>query len=64
MKRWNAAAYLRTSMGVQEDPGNTLQTQLSIIMEFISENTDIELCSIKTDNGYTGLNFNRPAYQE
>lgn len=29
-----------------------------------SENTDIELCSVKTDNGYTGLNFNRPAYQE
>ena len=64
MKRWNAVAYLRTSMGGQEDPGNTLQTQLAIIMEFISEKTDIELCSIKTDNGYTGLNFNRPAYQE
>ena len=64
MKHWNAAAYLRTSMDTQEDPGNTLQTQLAIIMEFISENPDIELRSIKTDNGYTGLNFNRPAYQE
>ena len=64
MKHWNAAAYLRTSMDAQEDPSNTLQTQLAIIMEFISNNPDIELCSIKTDNGYTGLNFNRPAYQE
>ena len=64
MKRWNAVAYLRTSKGVQEDPSNTIHTQLSIIMEHISRNDNIELCSIKVDNGRTGLNFDRPAYQE
>lgn len=64
MKRWNAAAYLRTSRGVQEDPSNTIHTQLSIIMDHISQYENIELCSIKVDNGRTGLNFDRPAYQE
>lgn len=64
MKHWNATAYLRTSKGIQEDPDNTIQTQLGIIMEFISTHTDIELCSVKIDNGYTGLTSNRPAYRE
>ncbi len=64
MKRWNAAAYLRTSKSKEDDPSNTIHTQLAIIMDFISNNNDIELCSVKVDNGYTGLNFNRPAYQE
>ena len=64
MKRWNAAAYLRTSKSKEDDPSNTIHTQLAIIMEFISNNTDIELCTVEVDNGYTGLNFNRPAYQE
>lgn len=57
MKRWNAAAYLRTSRDVQEDPGNTIHTQLSIIMDHISRFENIELCSVKVDNGHTGLNF-------
>lgn len=64
MKQWNAAAYLRTSKSTQEDPGNTIQNQLSMIMDYIERHDDIELCSIKADNGYTGLNFDRPAYQE
>ena len=57
MKRWNAAAYLRTSKSKEDDPCNTIHTQLAIIMEFISNNNDIVLCSVKVDNGYTGLNF-------
>lgn len=64
MKRWNAAAYLRTSKSKEDDPCNTIHTQLDIILEFISNHNDIELCSVKIDNGYTGLNTNRPAYQE
>ena len=64
MKRWNAAAYLRTSKSKEDDPYNTIHTQLDIILEFISNHNDIELCSVKIDNGYTGLNTNRPAYQE
>jgi len=64
IKYWNAAAYLRTSKGVQEDPSNTLHTQLDIIMDYLGKNVDIELCSVKIDNGHTGLNFDRPAYRE
>ena len=57
MKHWRAAAYLRTSKSVQEDPGNTIHVQLNIIMKYIEKEDNIELYSIKIDNGYTGLNF-------
>ena len=42
-------------------------TTLSTLNSPLSRNLsapDIELCSIKTDIGYTGLNFNRPAFQK
>ena len=54
MKPWNAAVYIRTSKGVEEDPGNTLGIQLSIIMDYLDKEEDIELCSVKIDNGRTG----------
>ncbi|MDE7219253.1 MAG: recombinase family protein [Oscillospiraceae bacterium] len=64
MKPWNAAVYIRTSKGAAEDPGNTLGIQLGIIMDYLSKVEDIELCTVKIDNGRTGLNFNRPAFRE
>lgn len=62
--QWHAAAYLRTSKGVHEDESNTIETQLAIIQQFVNEHPDIKLSSIKTDNGFTGLNENQPAFQE
>lgn len=64
MKFWSAAAYLRMSKSIEEDPANALDVQLGIIQEYIETDGDIELCCVKSDNSYSGLNFNRPAYQE
>ncbi len=64
MKFWSAAAYLRMSKSIEEDPANALEVQLSIIEEFIENDGTIDLCCVKSDNGYSGLNFDRPAYQE
>lgn len=64
MKPWNAAVYIRTSKGAEEDLGNTLGVQLGIIMAYLDKEEDIELCSVKIDNRRTGLNFNRPAFRE
>lgn len=64
MKFWSAAAYLRMSKSVEEDPANALDVQLAIIQEYIENDGNIDLCCVKSDNGYSGLNFNRPAYQE
>ena len=33
-------------------------------MDYLDKEEDIELCSVKIDNGRTGLNFNRPAFRE
>ena len=57
MKPWKAAVYIRISKGVEEEPGNTLGVQLGIIMDYLNRAEDIELCSVKIDNGRTGLNF-------
>lgn len=57
MKPWNAAVYVRTSKSVEDDPGNTLGVQLGIIMDYLNKEEDIELYSVKIDNGCTGLNF-------
>ena len=64
MKPWNAAVYVRTSKSAEDDPDNTLGVQLGIIMNYLNKEEDIELCSVKIDNGRTGLNFNRPAFRE
>lgn len=64
MKSWKAAVYIRTSKGVEEEAGNTLGVQLGIIMDYLNRAEDIELCSVEIDNGRTGLNLNRPAFQE
>ena len=65
MKPWKAAIYIRTSKGTaEEDPGNTLGVQLGIIMDYLNKKEDIELYTVKIDNGRTGLNFNRPAFRE
>ena len=65
MKPWKAAIYIRTSKGTaEEDPGNTLGVQLGIIMDYLNKEEDIELYTVKIDNGRTGLNFNRPAFRE
>lgn len=57
MKFWSAAAYLRMSNSIEEDPANALDVQLSIIQEYIKNDGNIDLCSVKSDNGYSGLNF-------
>ena len=43
MKPWNAAVYIRTSKGAEEDLGNTLGVQLGIIMAYLDKEEDIEL---------------------
>lgn len=64
MKFWNAAAHVRMSKSIEEDPANALDIQLVVIREYIENDGEIDLCCVKSDNGYSGLNFDRPAYQE
>jgi DNA invertase Pin-like site-specific DNA recombinase len=60
-KLWKAAIYIRIS---KENGDDTLENQKNIILDYLNQFSDIQICSIKIDDGYSGLNCVRPAFQE
>lgn len=59
------AAYCRLSM---EDGGHgredTLETQMTLVKDFIAKHEELELAEAYVDNGFTGTNFERPAFRD
>lgn len=62
--RFNAALYIRLS---KEDGGkdnqNTVENQRALLEEFVTEQQDVRIYNIYEDNGFSGTNFARPAFQ-
>lgn len=59
------AAYCRLSMeGGGHGREDTLETQLALVKGFIAEHGELELAETYVDNGFTGTNFERPAFLE
>ena len=63
-KEYNACIYARLS----RDDGDKLESdsitnQRALIRDFISKHPEIHVVSEKTDDGYSGVNFDRPAFQ-
>ena len=62
---YSTAAYVRLSM---EDSGKidgySLQNQEALLMEFINSHSDLHLYKMYVDNGFTGTQFERPAFEE
>ena len=62
---FRTAAYVRLSM---EDSGKldgySLQNQKDLLMSFINDHSDLHLYKMYVDNGYTGTQFKRPAFDE
>ena len=65
MKKYKVAIYLRTS---KEDDKNfeseSIINQKLILIEFVNSKEDLELVSIRIDDGYSGGNFERPAFKK
>lgn len=62
---YQAAAYVRLSLedsGKQD--GYSLQNQKDLLLSFIREHSDLQLYKMYVDNGFTGTNFQRPAFEE
>ncbi len=61
---YKAGAYIRLSM---EDSGkkgsDTMDAQQEMIESYIAAQPDMNLCGLYCDNGYTGTNFQRPAFE-
>lgn len=62
---YRAALYIRLS---REDGGktesNSISNQRDFIYEFLKGKPEIKVCSEKVDDGYSGIDFNRPAVME
>ena len=58
-----AAIYNRISVEDGDDENiNSLGSQKKIALHFLEEHPEIKLVDSYSDNGYTGMNFNRPDF--
>ena len=64
-KIYNADLYLRLSKedGDKEE-SDSIINQKELILDFLKAKTDIKVHAIRIDDGYSGVNFERPAFQE
>ena len=62
---WNTCGYVRLSRedGDKEE-SNSVTGQKDLIRDFLSCHPELRECSMKVDDGYTGSNFERPAFKE
>ena len=62
MSKYKVGAYVRLSKDDSYNESDSIDNQKSIIKDYIKDNSDFELVNYYVDNGYTGTNFDRPAF--
>ena len=68
-KIYKAAIYVRLSKedgdvsGVSKAESNSISNQKELIREFLKNKEDIVVVSERVDDGYSGVDFERPAFQ-
>lgn len=62
---WNTYGYVRLSRedGDKEE-SNSVTGQKDLIRDYLSRHPELLECGMKVDDGFTGSNFDRPAFQE
>ncbi len=60
---YRAGGYIRLSVEDNKKKGDSLETQKSILESYIALSADLQLHDYYIDNGTTGTNFHRPAFQ-
>ena len=62
---YKAIAYLRLSKeDGDEAESNSIRNQRILIEDYVKRQADIKLIGEKVDDGYSGVNFDRPGFQE
>ncbi len=65
MPKYQATKYLRLSYTENhENESDSIANQKKLIEDYLKGHPDIELVSEKVDDGYSGILFDRPAFQE
>ncbi|MCD7882946.1 MAG: recombinase family protein [Lachnospiraceae bacterium] len=68
-KTFHAAIYLRLSKedgdvaSGNKQESNSISNQKELILDFLKTKPEISVVSIRTDDGYSGVNFDRPEFQ-
>lgn len=62
---WNTCGYVRLSRedGDKEE-SNSVTGQKDLIRDYMARHPELRECGMKVDDGFTGSNFDRPAFQE
>ena len=58
------AIYLRLSVEDNNNRGNSLENQQLIIQDYLADKPEFKVVGTYTDNGLSGLNYNRPGFQQ
>ena len=62
---WNVCGYVRLSReDGDKDESNSVTGQKDLIRDYLSRHPELRECGMKVDDGYTGSNFDRPAFHE
>lgn len=67
MKKYKATMYVRLSNSddlKNNEESNSIKNQKRLIEGFINKQKDIELVSVRVDDGYSGIIFERPAFNK
>ena len=65
MSQYKGDAYLRLSYSADRSvESDSIANQKKLIEDFVAAHPDIELVSERVDDGYSGVLFDRPAFQE
>ncbi len=68
-KVYRASIYLRLSKEDgdvttgSKNESNSISNQKSLIMDYLKDKPEIQVVSIREDDGYSGVDFNRPSFQ-
>ena len=65
MPKYKATAYIRLSYtDDHSSESDSVSNQRKLIENFVEHNPDIEVVSEKIDDGYSGIIFHRPGFQQ
>lgn len=67
--QYHAAVYVRLSKedldsgDSRKTESNSISNQKQLVLDYVKDKPEIDIVSIRVDDGYTGTNYDRPAFQ-
>ena len=61
---WNTAYYIRLSVEDNGKDSDSIENQQRILDSYVADHPELKKVAVFTDNGYTGTDFLRPAFEK